>query len=90
MVESDVDARIAEYQEALRDHPDRAGWARFAGSLLYGGAEEPREEQVASGMEYYRGERQRQREVQAAIEELRAAQLRGGKHDRATEGGRIP
>lgn len=44
MVESDVDARIAEYQETLRDHPDRAEWARFAGSLVHGGAKEPREQ----------------------------------------------
>jgi len=73
-VEADVDRRTAEYQEALRTHPDRAGLASFVGSLVYGGAEEPREEQIARGMEYFRGERQRQREVQAAIEKLRAAQ----------------
>jgi len=79
MVEGDVDTRIAEYQEALRNHPDRAGLFRFAGSMVYGGAEDPREEQVARGMEYYRGERQRQREVQAAIEKLHAAQRRGGQ-----------
>ena len=74
-VEADVDRRIAEYQEALRTHPDRDGLASFVGALVFGGAEESREDQVARGMEYFRGERQRQREVQAAIEKLRATQL---------------
>lgn len=78
MVEGDVDERTAEYQEALREHPDRAGLFRFAGSMVYGGAEEPREEQVAGGMEYFRGERQRQWEVRDAIEKLRAAQRQNG------------
>ena len=34
MVEGDVDEHITKYQEALRDHPDRAGWASLAGSLV--------------------------------------------------------
>ena len=46
----------------------------LAGSLVYGGTEDPRMEQIARGMEYYRHERQRQREIQAAIGKLREAQ----------------
>ncbi len=74
MVEADVDERIADYQKALREHPDRGGLFRFAGSLVYGCADEPREQQIAHGLEHYRHERQRQREVQAAIDKLRAGQ----------------
>ena len=74
MVEAAVDARITRYQEALRTHPERAGLMSLAGSLVYGGTEDPRMEQIARGMEYYRHERQRQREIQAAIGKLREAQ----------------
>lgn len=74
MVEADVDKRIAEHEEALRDGPDRATWVSLAGSFVYGGAEDPREEQIARGMEHYRHERQHQREIHAAIEKLRSAQ----------------
>jgi hypothetical protein len=74
MVEDYVDERITECQEALRQDPDRASWFKFIGCLPYGGADEPREEQIKNGMEYYRRERRRQREVYEAIVKLRAAQ----------------
>ena len=74
MVEAAVDARIVRYQEALRTHPDRAGLMSIAGALVYGGAEDPRAKQIARGMEYYRSERQHQRDIQAAIRKLREAQ----------------
>ena len=74
MVEQEVDKRIAEYQEALRERPQSAGLFRIVGCLLYGGAETPREQQIERGMDYYRKERQRQREVQAAVLALREMQ----------------
>ena len=76
MVEKDVDERIADYQKALREHPDRADWFSIAGSFVYGSADEPREQQIAHGIEHFQSERQRQRELHAAIEMLRAAQRR--------------
>jgi hypothetical protein len=76
LIEANVDERIAEYQEAHRTNPNFAGWIRFSGSLLYGGADKPREEQIKSGMDYYHRERQRQREVHEAIIRLREAQRR--------------
>src|SRR5262245_24365437 len=46
MVEAKVDERIADYQETLRTNPkNSAGWIRLSGALLYGGSDEPREEQ---------------------------------------------
>jgi hypothetical protein len=67
---------IAEYQEALRTNPDFSKWLRFLGAWPYGEADEPREEQIKSGMDYFRRERQRQREVHEAIIKLREAQRR--------------
>ncbi len=74
MVEADVDERIACHEKLLRENPDRAGLASLCGLLVYGGADDPREEQIKSGMEHYRHERERQRTVLAAIKELREAQ----------------
>ena len=74
MVEADVDERIARYEELLRENPDRAGLASLCGLFVYGGADDPREEQIKSGMEHHCRERERQRTTLAAIKELREAQ----------------
>lgn len=74
MVEADVDERIVCHEKLLRENPDRAGFASLCGLFVYGGADDPREEQIKSGMEHYRRERERQRTVLAAIKELREAQ----------------
>lgn len=67
MVESEVDQRIAEYQQAARERPDRAALVSFIGSLSYGRANLPRVDQIHKGMEYFRHKRQRQREVRSLI-----------------------
>lgn len=66
MVHSEVDQRIAEYQQVARD-PDRAAFASFIGCLPYGKADTPRVDQIRKEVEYFRRERQRQREVRARI-----------------------
>lgn len=71
MVERDVDQRIAEYQQALSESPDRAGFIALFGCLPYGTADSPRADQIRRGMEYFRRERQRQRELKARIAALR-------------------
>jgi hypothetical protein len=76
LVEADVDERIARHEELLRENPDRAGFASLSGLFVYGGADDPREEQIKSGMEHYRRERGRQRTAQKTIKELREAQHR--------------
>ena len=48
--------------------------AGFFGALLYGTADSPRDDQIRKGMEYFRQERRRQREVKARIDALRSAQ----------------
>jgi hypothetical protein len=74
MVEADVDKRIEQYEEAKRNNPSGAYCVSLAGSLVFGGADHHREEQIACGMDYYRSERQHQREIHAAIEKLRSSQ----------------
>jgi hypothetical protein len=67
-VERQVDARIAEYERAKGDSRQEALVSLF-GALVFGGADEPREEQVRRGLEYYTGERERQRQVVARMKE---------------------
>ncbi len=69
-VEAEVDTRIAQYQEALRTHPEHASLRSLAGSFIYGSTEDPRPAQIASGLTYYHAERQRQRDLQAAMRRL--------------------
>lgn len=65
MVESEVDQRIAKYQQA-------AGRVSLIGALsYYGRADLPRADQIHNGMEYLRHKRQRQREVSSLIAEIR-------------------
>lgn len=67
-VEAYVDERIARYEAATNDR-ERA-FASVIGSIGYGPADAPREEQVAQGMERRLRRRAYQREVRAAIERL--------------------
>jgi len=64
--------------ERLLEHPAGASLALVTGPLIYGGADRPREQQIEKGVEYYRCERQRQRNVKAATVELREMNRRGG------------
>jgi hypothetical protein len=81
MIEERVDARIAEYEQALRADPDRAKFVCFFGCLRYGDAGSPRKDQIHRGMEDFQQERQRQREVKARIDALRKAQRASGPPD---------
>ena len=67
MIESNVDQRLAMYQESLRTTPARAKFVGLIGFALYGGANTPRKTQIRHGMEYFQRERQRQREIMARI-----------------------
>lgn len=67
MVTEHVEERLkdlAEADEAMRP------LMRMSGSLQYGDALDPLEEQIARGMDYYRKERRDQQEIREAIEEL--------------------
>ena len=71
MVEEEVDQRIAEHQQAMRETPDCAGFIRICGSLAYGMTDSPRADQIHRGMEYFQHKRQRQREVRSLVAAIR-------------------
>jgi len=58
-----VDKRIAEYERLRSSSREEAERVRFDNSLAFGAADASREQQVMRGMEYYKTERERQREV---------------------------
>jgi hypothetical protein len=67
-VERQVDERVAEYERVKGDSRGEA-LVSLCGSLVFGGADEPRERQIRKGVEYYTRERGRQRQVAARIKE---------------------
>ena len=71
MVEEEVDQRIAEHQQAMRETPDSAGFIRICGSLAYGMTDSPPADQIHRGMEYFQHKRQRQREVRSLVAAIR-------------------
>lgn len=58
MVEQEVDRRIEKYQST--DDERAKQFASLSGSLRYGSADLPRNEQMNTGILYYRQERERQ------------------------------
>jgi hypothetical protein len=72
--QKEVEERIAEYQRVVRERPNHADLFAILGSLAYGTADKPQDEQIRHGMNYFRHERQHQREVQARILALRSKQ----------------
>lgn len=63
LVEERVNKRIANYEVALKTTPEESGSLRFNDSAIFGTVDAPREQQISRGIEYYRTERSRQREV---------------------------
>ncbi len=70
-VETKVDQRIADYGAREPNDPRGAALMRLAGSLVYGPADLPRNQQIENGMHYFGRRRQHQRELRNAIEALR-------------------
>jgi hypothetical protein len=67
-VEKEVDARIKAYQAA--ENESQKNMISLLGSLTFGRADEPLEEQIKNGIEQYQLLRKHQQEVRKAIEEL--------------------
>jgi hypothetical protein len=69
-VEHEVDERIGEYEKAS----ERAkGIASLSGSLVFGPADQSREQQIAAGIEYFIKVREHQQQVKEAIAKLEQA-----------------
>jgi hypothetical protein len=70
-VEPEVDERIARYKE--EENPKTKDLIALLGSIPYGRADAPREEQIARGVSYFNDLRETQRQIKRAIEELERA-----------------
>ncbi|MBM4258013.1 MAG: hypothetical protein FJ147_19235 [Deltaproteobacteria bacterium] len=66
-VEQEVEERMRLYQQASEN---AKGLVSLCGALVYGSADEPREQQIARGLEHFATMRAHQRPIQAAIAEL--------------------
>jgi hypothetical protein len=66
-VEQAVEERMRRYQEASKN---AKGLVSLFGALAYGSADEPREQQIARGLEHFTNLRAHQRQIKAAIVEL--------------------
>jgi hypothetical protein len=69
-VEQEVDERLKLYEEA--DERSK-GLVSLSGALAFGTADQPRDQQIASGIEYLTKVREHQRQIKKAIEELEQA-----------------
>lgn len=67
LVERSVDARISEYERIRAASPDEAEQLKYTDAMLFGAMDAPRHQQLTRGVEYYKMERDRQREVNFRI-----------------------
>jgi hypothetical protein len=63
LVEKAVDDRIAEYEKIKKSDTEKAELLRFNNSVIFGAVDETREQQLLKGLEFYKTERERQREI---------------------------
>jgi hypothetical protein len=73
LVEQQVDDRIKQYAEA---DEKAKGLVSLFGSLAFGTADQPREQQIAAGLDYFSKVRRHQLQIKQAIAELEAANAR--------------
>ncbi len=67
-VEQEVNERIRKYEQAENDQ--HRGLIALCGSLTYGEADSPRQEQLERGVAYFKQLREHQQQIKQAIEEL--------------------
>lgn len=64
-VEQEVDERIAKYAEA---NDKTRAFVSLCGTLAFGGADEPREKQIAQGIDYFTKTREQHQQIKQAIQ----------------------
>jgi hypothetical protein len=69
-VEQEVDQRLKRYEEASERSK---GLVSLSGSLAFGTADQPRDQQITAGIEHFTKVREHQRQIKQAIEELEQA-----------------
>jgi hypothetical protein len=62
-----VEKRITEYARIKSTDPEKVELSRFNDSIAFGAADDDREQQIRRGIDYFRTERERQREVAARM-----------------------
>lgn len=77
-VTSRVDERIAEYEKACSSNQEKADELRLRDSLIFGVADDPREDQVARGIQSYKVERERQRAIVARMAQHKIIEIDAG------------
>lgn len=65
-VEQEIDERLKRYEEA--DERSKR-LVSLSGSLAFGTADQPRDQQIAAGIEYFTKVREHQRQIKQAIED---------------------
>ncbi len=68
-VEQEVDKRIQKYQQAENEKSKRL--IALLGSIPYGNADTPRQQQIEKGITYFKSLREHQQQICQAIEELK-------------------
>ncbi len=68
-VEQEVDKRIQKYQQAENEKSKRL--IALLGSIPYGNADTPRQQQIEKGIAYFKSLREHQQQICQAIEELK-------------------
>ena len=68
-VEQEVDKRIQKYQQAENEKSKRL--IALLGSMPYGNADTPRQQQIKQGITYFKSLREHQQQICQAIEELK-------------------
>jgi hypothetical protein len=85
LTEEKVDSRIMGYEELMASDEEKARWLRFSDSTRFGPADAPREQQIMRGIEYYRTERARQREVAARMAQHQVVEINAASIGAADE-----
>ena len=67
LVKKKVSERVAEYKRVRAADPEKADLLRFDNAVIFGPADDAPDRQIGRGIEYYRTERDRQREITSRI-----------------------
>jgi hypothetical protein len=70
LVEQEVDKRLKLYDQG---NEGTKGLVSLCGALAFGRADQPREQQIAAGIEYFTELRKHRQQIKQAIEELKRA-----------------
>jgi hypothetical protein len=85
LIEKSVAERIAQYEAARVSDPEAAERQRFHDSLIFGAADEPRDRQLTRGIEYFKTERERQREVMVRISQHKIIDIDSNQSESHTD-----